>query len=218
MLVTCLLREYSNERHETYAESKQHSTTAQETATNATTIAREIDLGMADVGTKAKADAACVDVAAGSVAGQPQSSVTSCKKQKFNTMPKTTNTFTSTTTTTTTTTTTPNATATTTITETEVTTVKSTMTLAKPISAASIPHTSPPSHNTPRLEQINKPEVTCLPRNCVLQKILNLQLLAKVSKESCTLIFSLAFSAPSLLPLNSYPNQRSHRDLTGIYF
>ncbi|XP_037805375.1 inositol-pentakisphosphate 2-kinase [Lucilia sericata] len=161
LLVTCLLREYEGKVEAKFGEKKQ---------TNKETKQEQIHASTASVAAvkegEAEGDEYGAAICAGVVDGQPQSSVTSCKKQKLNTMPKTTV-----------------AASTTTLTETEVTKVKSTLTSAKPIFTMDTTSTSSSDYSTRCLEQINKAEVTCLPKNCVLQKILHLQSLAKINLQ-----------------------------------
>lgn len=161
LLVTCLLREYDNKGEATNKGKEQINKEAKQQLLSSTA-------STADDGKVRDGDGSRFGTSAGVGAGQPQSSVTSCKKQKLSAIPKPK--------------TTPTSTNTTILTETEVTKVKSTLTLAEPIFSNVTTLTSTSDCNIRFLEQLNKAEVTCLPKNCVLQKILNLQSLAKVSK------------------------------------
>lgn len=165
-MVTCLLREYDDKgKANVEVEKKQINKESKlQLHTNIVTSA--------DVEYKSGVSGRSC---AGVTDGQPQSSVTSCKKQKLNTIPETAAVDVAASTTT--------RITTTTRTETEVTKVKSTLTSAEePVFTMDTTSTSSSDYSTRCLEQINKAEVTCLPKNCVLQKILHLQLLAKVSK------------------------------------
>ncbi|XP_065366999.1 inositol-pentakisphosphate 2-kinase [Calliphora vicina] len=173
LVVTCLLREYEGKAEANNEGKKQiNKETKQELHASTASMAGvegaggEVEGGDGDGGSRAGDENSAGTSGAGVVDGQPQSSVTSCKKQKLNTMPKTTV-----------------AATTTTLTETEVTKVKSTLTSAGPIYTMDTTSTSTSDNSTRCLEQINKAEVTCLPKNCVLQKILHLQTLAKINLQ-----------------------------------
>lgn len=141
LLVTCLLREYGKTETECASEDVEVK-----------------QRGNKETEQRKHGDAAADDGSVGD--GQPQSSVTPCKKQKINTL------------------------RTTAIMETEVTKVKTTLATTIPTSSAINTLTRPTTatYSAVSVKQINKAEVPCLPKNCVLQTILHLQLLAKVSK------------------------------------
>lgn len=167
LLVTCLLREYDSKAgmEKEVKEQINKETKQQQLLTVTGPIANVKAIWDADGRDGEEEEESGADARAGVVAdGQPQSSVTSCKKQKLSTMPKT------------------KAATTSTLTEPVVTKVKSTLTPAEPIYSLDTTSTSTSDCCTRRLEQINKAEVTCLPKNCVLQKVLHLQSFAKVSK------------------------------------
>ncbi|KAM7344377.1 inositol phosphate kinase 1 isoform 2-T9 [Cochliomyia hominivorax] len=162
LLVTCLLREYDG-KGETNDEKEwninKESKNQQHTNIASTTTVKRIDriVGYSD----GDGTGTCV------ADGQPQSSVTFCKKKKTNAMSNTISAIKTTTS----------------LTETEVTEVKSTLTSANPFFTIDIDPTSTSDNITTEqcLEQIKKTEMTYLPKNCVLQKILHLQSLAKVN-------------------------------------